>query len=408
MDITSYLVLHTSYYTASQMKAYKSLEAFNYFVCGWVNDLGTKEALNKCRLVFARVNHSQRSGETPLKTWIVAKEDGEVVTAHCNCMAGLSESCSHVGAVLFAIEAGVKMRETASCTTEKCKWLMPSHVKKVFRPQWSVSCSCRPCLSHCYTAPTCMFTYMLVCLSHVQIPAAPVAMIDFSSAKSKKQKLDDAIAGRTGEKHTFQRPTVQGSKLERGSERYMQFFKTLSRNSPRSAALMSREPYYRECVPKSVSKLPKPLPQYRTPEMLQLSPTELQNACQDFRQEELTQPQVQAVEEETRNQSLSAIWFSQRAGRITASRLKQVLQTSLAQPSKSLIKSICYPEAHKFSTAATRYLLGIREPIRKANCIQFFADAEGYRLVVKSNVQFYPWYTLIISRISVSYSTSNL
>ncbi|XP_034068671.1 uncharacterized protein LOC117543736 isoform X5 [Gymnodraco acuticeps] len=160
MDITSYLVLHTSYYTASQMKAYKSLEAFNYFVCGWVNDLGTKEALNKCRLVFARVNHSQRSGETPLKTWIVAKEDGEVVTAHCNCMAGLSESCSHVGAVLFAIEAGVKMRETASCTTEKCKWLMPSHVKK--------------------------------------IPAAPVAMIDFSSAKSKKQKLDDAIAGRTG------------------------------------------------------------------------------------------------------------------------------------------------------------------------------------------------------------------
>ncbi|KAI4810113.1 hypothetical protein KUCAC02_018960 [Chaenocephalus aceratus] len=51
------------------------------------------------------------------------------------------------------------MRETASCTTEKCKWLMPSHVKK--------------------------------------IPAAPVAMIDFSSAKSKKQKLDDAIAGQT-------------------------------------------------------------------------------------------------------------------------------------------------------------------------------------------------------------------
>ncbi|XP_034066573.1 uncharacterized protein LOC117542824 isoform X4 [Gymnodraco acuticeps] len=160
MDITSYLVLHTSYYTASQMKAYKSMEAFNYFVCGWVNDLGTKTALNKCRLVFARVNHSQRSGETPLKTWIVAKEDGEVVTAHCNCMAGLSESCSHVGAVLFAIKAGVKMRETASCTTEKCKWLMPSHVKK--------------------------------------IPAAPVAMIDFSSAKSKKQNLDDAIAGRTG------------------------------------------------------------------------------------------------------------------------------------------------------------------------------------------------------------------
>jgi hypothetical protein len=35
-----------------------------------------------------QVNHSQRSSETPLKTWAVIKEDGEIVTAHCNCMAG--------------------------------------------------------------------------------------------------------------------------------------------------------------------------------------------------------------------------------------------------------------------------------------------------------------------------------
>ncbi len=56
VDITNYLVLQTSYYTASQMKAYKSLEAYNYFVCGWVSDLGSKAALNDCRLVFARVS----------------------------------------------------------------------------------------------------------------------------------------------------------------------------------------------------------------------------------------------------------------------------------------------------------------------------------------------------------------
>ncbi|CAL8282289.1 unnamed protein product [Boreogadus saida] len=48
------------------MKAYKSLEAFNYFVCGWVNDLGTKEAFNKGRLVFARCPHS-RQEETNLR-----------------------------------------------------------------------------------------------------------------------------------------------------------------------------------------------------------------------------------------------------------------------------------------------------------------------------------------------------
>lgn len=50
------LVLQTSYYTGSQMKAYKSQETYNYFVCSWVSDLGSKAALNDCRLVFALVS----------------------------------------------------------------------------------------------------------------------------------------------------------------------------------------------------------------------------------------------------------------------------------------------------------------------------------------------------------------
>lgn len=56
MDITSYLVLQTSFYTAEQMKAFKSLDAYNYFICGWVNTWGTREALNNCQLVFGRVS----------------------------------------------------------------------------------------------------------------------------------------------------------------------------------------------------------------------------------------------------------------------------------------------------------------------------------------------------------------
>ena len=35
-----------------------------------------------------QVNHSQRLSETPLKTWSLIKEDEEVITVHCNCMAG--------------------------------------------------------------------------------------------------------------------------------------------------------------------------------------------------------------------------------------------------------------------------------------------------------------------------------
>lgn len=116
---------------------------------------------------------------------------------------------------------------------------------------------------------------------------------------------------------------------------------------------MAREPYHKEFIPKS-SILPKPVLEYRTPETLQLPAKELEELCQDFQLEELTPSQVQAVERATRSQSASRIWFRQRAGRITASKLKQVLRTNPQQPSKSLIKAICYPEAYRFTSAATR------------------------------------------------------
>lgn len=38
-----------------------------------------------------------------LKVWILLQMDGEVICAHCTCIAGLSETCSHVGAVCFFI-----------------------------------------------------------------------------------------------------------------------------------------------------------------------------------------------------------------------------------------------------------------------------------------------------------------
>ena len=46
-------------------------------------------------------------------------------------MAGLAESCSHVGSLLFAIEAAVKIRNSATVTQTKAYWLLPSGINKV-------------------------------------------------------------------------------------------------------------------------------------------------------------------------------------------------------------------------------------------------------------------------------------
>lgn len=51
--------------------------------------------------------------------------------ARCNCMAGLCEACSHVGALLLVIEAVVRMRESVTCTQEKSRRIMPSYVKEI-------------------------------------------------------------------------------------------------------------------------------------------------------------------------------------------------------------------------------------------------------------------------------------
>ena len=55
-------------------------------------------------LVHARVRHSQRLSATLLRPWVAVKKIESVLCAHCNCMTGLGDACSHVAAVLFALE----------------------------------------------------------------------------------------------------------------------------------------------------------------------------------------------------------------------------------------------------------------------------------------------------------------
>ena len=55
-DISNYLVLQTSFYTAKQMGAFKSVEAYNFFISGWVKEVGTKVLNNNYRHKVGKVN----------------------------------------------------------------------------------------------------------------------------------------------------------------------------------------------------------------------------------------------------------------------------------------------------------------------------------------------------------------
>ena len=73
-----------------------------------------------------QVTHSQRLSDSPLNVWVAVQEDGQVLTAHCTCMAGLGECCSHVAATLFYMETVARIANGKTCTSLPCSWLKPA------------------------------------------------------------------------------------------------------------------------------------------------------------------------------------------------------------------------------------------------------------------------------------------
>jgi len=143
-DLVSYLVLQTSFMMIEQFKARKGLEAYSQFVSGWIKDVSTMEIAGKYlttgRAMFPtilyylmcclQVRHSQRMDDKLLSCWIILKTSGEVCCAHCNCMAGLGEACSHITAILYYLEPLAKIQGSRTCTQEECQWIIPAYLKK--------------------------------------------------------------------------------------------------------------------------------------------------------------------------------------------------------------------------------------------------------------------------------------
>ena len=103
--------------------------------------------------------------------------------------------------------------------------------------------------------------------------------MDLSSAREKKQKLDNAVCDKSS-------PTTQVAKppcprVAHGSKEYHEFFKTLTKNFPKSACLMSNQLYYSSFIFMSTTEvLPKPVMSYRSEESLKLDHEQLKNECQ--------------------------------------------------------------------------------------------------------------------------------
>ena len=164
-DMVNYLVYGSNpLYKDNEFKNYKSLDAYDRFTSGWVRNVETyvhhcdvEGSSMQFYVIRGKVNHSQRLSQPPVSCWLIINGNGSVSSCHCTCMAGLRESCSHFAAVMFLIEASVRIREKKTVTQEPAYWLLPTPVKT--------------------------------------IEYKPISKIDFTSSKSAKKSLDQTLDG---------------------------------------------------------------------------------------------------------------------------------------------------------------------------------------------------------------------
>ena len=90
-DVYAYLIEIPGPFTRESMKAYKSLEAYDFFIAGHVQPVFHNFITDESPYCFlkAKVIPSQRVKSKPHEAWVCCtKKTGSVYCAHCTCMAG--------------------------------------------------------------------------------------------------------------------------------------------------------------------------------------------------------------------------------------------------------------------------------------------------------------------------------
>lgn len=319
-DIFCYLINYPHQFSTGSLKAYKSLEAYKYVVSGLVFNVKIKKVTENNFLITGRVRHGQSQfTKTPNSAWFGMKLNGEIINAHCTCMAGLGEACSHVAALMFYLYLTCEYNKRNSkgldaCTSLPNVWLPPSAKN---------------------------------------VPFAKLSEINFQDPKRKlsdsQMQENNKLPPSKYPKHDVSRPSEE----EKDS-----FFEKIANTGQDIAILRLIPPYndkYVSVKAKIKNLLFDKFYSKKYDKNNYLYHELIQDCVKKFLSLEITQEGVDLIEKHTREQSKSNLWFQARAGVITASQFKKTCHSDVSQPSKSLILKICYPHKNKFKTDATSY-----------------------------------------------------
>lgn len=115
--VWSYLQKGSSLLQVHRRWSFKEEGYVRHVMWNWCNDS------NMC-LVRAIVLPSMKEVPYTATAWF-SRETGVIEGATCECVAGKSQRCHHVAAVLLSAEESCSKNQT-SCTDVPCAWIVPS------------------------------------------------------------------------------------------------------------------------------------------------------------------------------------------------------------------------------------------------------------------------------------------
>ena len=134
--------------------------------------------------------------ERPLVPWTIAEKDGRILAAHCDCIAGLGETCTHVASLLWATAAGVERRESLTVTQKSAYWVIPPAIKTVpYAPLSEISFLGKKQKSVCITGTTAVDPPIVVQKKHHKFAhhASDTEKADFFNSLAKCEGAKTAV-----------------------------------------------------------------------------------------------------------------------------------------------------------------------------------------------------------------------
>ncbi|XP_070545952.1 uncharacterized protein [Ptychodera flava] len=307
------------------MRQYKTLKSYRMFTEGYVQNIETNSFGSFC-FFRAQVMPSESTDRLYRVSLCTDKTTGDVYGGRCRCVAGLGEACSHLGALLFALEDFVSkglniLPVDKTCTDVLCMWNKPSSLKVKPRPiteidmrkiEYGKKITNRPKKNadsyDCRTA-----SHRLVNKDDLQTLYQTMSKVNSSSCWVKFYDEDNILK--------------QNDKVVSSSE-----CGNTGTSSVEVEGEIEEQP--------SVSLQDENTKTYD--DSFNLEGSEFREVCQKHFDGigPLTTEEVSRIELKTRNQSESLEWMKQRKGRITASIVGEICKRRKTIPPDALLKRI--------------------------------------------------------------------